>query len=56
MQLFPDQPDIAIEIRQMGCHNLSDMIPIKGGADNVNSAQPTGQFDPARLIASPLSD
>jgi hypothetical protein len=32
------------------------MIPMKGGANNVNSAHPAGQFDPAILIASPLSD
>ena len=56
MQLFPDQSDIAIEIRQMGCHSFVSYDPDKGGAHNVNSAHPTGQFDPARLITTPLSD
>jgi hypothetical protein len=30
MQLFPDQPDIAIEIRQMGCHSFVSYDPDKG--------------------------
>ena len=56
MQLFPGNRILLLKFARWAATVLSVMIQIQGGTDIVNSAHPTGQFDPARLTASPLSD
>ena len=53
---FPTNRILLLKFARWAATVWSVMIPIEGGADSVNSAHPTGQFDSARLIASPLSD
>lgn len=50
---FPTNRILLLKFARCAATVWSVMIPIKGGADSVNSAHPTGQFDPARLIGQP---